>query len=202
MAVRHNKRDKFEQMREDAIERILSAAKALFANNGYAATTVQMIAQKANLVPSAIYHYFAGKEDLLEAVLDREMAEVDKTINIGLQQYLLQEGTDAFLDFMMKSVCENKERISLMCHLVQFRNATEYCKDKLHLIHHFSEIIGDYIRVPEAREAAVDIIIDFVCSAAFYSITGRRDIFERQIGQLKTKANNLLMGKLLDPSQV
>lgn len=122
MAVRHNKRDKFEQMREDAIERILSAAKALFANNGYAATTVQMIAQKANLVPSAIYHYFAGKEDLLEAVLDREMAEVDKTINIGLQQYLLQEGTDAFLDFMMKSVCENKERISLMCHLVQFRN--------------------------------------------------------------------------------
>lgn len=73
MAVRHNKRDKFEQMREDAIERILSAAKELFANNGYAATTVQMIAQKANLVPSAIYHYFAGKEDLLEAVLDREM---------------------------------------------------------------------------------------------------------------------------------
>ncbi|MFR8011908.1 MAG: TetR/AcrR family transcriptional regulator [Clostridia bacterium] len=202
MAVRHNKRDKFEQMREDAIERILSAAKELFANNGYAATTVQMIAQKANLVPSAIYHYFAGKEDLLEAVLDREMAEIDKTINIGLQQYLLEDGTDAFLDFMAKSVYENKERISLMCHLVQFRNATEYCKDKLHLIHHFSEIIGDYIRGSEAREAMQDIIIDFVCSAAFYSITGRRDIFERQISQLKIKANNLLMGKLLDPSQI
>lgn len=202
MAIRHNKRDKFEQMREDAIERILSAAKELFANNGYAATTIQMIAQRANLVPSAIYHYFAGKEDLLEAVLDREMAEIDKTINVGLQQYLLQEGTDAFLDFMMGSVYENKERISLMCHLVQFRNATEYCKDKLHLIHHFSEIIGDYIRVPETREAAQDVIIDFVCSAAFYSITGRRDIFERQIGQLKTKASRLLTGELLDPSQV
>lgn len=175
MAVRHNKRDKFEQMREDAIERILSAAKELFANNGYAATTIQMIAQKANLVPSAIYHYFAGKEDLLEAVLDREMMEIDKTINIGLQQYLLEDGTDAFLDFMARSVCENKERISLICHLVQFRNATEYCKDKLHLIHHFSEIIKDYIRDPETRKAAEDIIVDFACNAAFYSITSRRD---------------------------
>lgn len=202
MAIRHNKRDKFEQMREDAIERILSAAKELFANNGYAATTIQMIAQRANLVPSAIYHYFAGKEDLLEAVLDREMVEIDKTINIGLQQYLIPEGRDAFLDFMMESVCKNRDRISLMCHLVQFRNAMEYCKDKLQLIRHFTEIIGDYIQDPVQKTAVRDIIIDFVSSAAFYSITGRRDIFERQIGQLKTKASSLLTGGLLDPSQV
>lgn len=47
-----------------------------------------------------------------------------------------------------------------------------------------------------------DIIIDFVCSAAFYAITGRWDIFERQISRLKIKANNLLMGKLFDPSQI
>lgn len=67
-------------MREDSIERILQAARSLFANNGYAATTMQMIAKQAGLVPSGIYHYFAGKNDLLEAVLDRETAALDRSV--------------------------------------------------------------------------------------------------------------------------
>lgn len=202
MEMQYNKRDKFKQMREDAVERILQAARELFASNGYAATTVQMIAKRADLVPSAMYHYFAGKEDLIEAVLDREMAEIDRTMNIGLQQYFLEEGTDAFLDFMTKYVYENRDRVSLMCHLVQFRNTTEYCKGKLHLIHHFSEIIGDYIRLPEVREAAEDVIIDFVSSAVFFSITGRRDIFERQINQLKVTAKKIVTPDSLGVSTV
>ena len=71
MPMRGCRHDKFEQMREEAVARILDAAYELFANNGYAATTMQMIAKKAGLVPSGIYHYYTGKEDLLEAVLNR-----------------------------------------------------------------------------------------------------------------------------------
>ncbi|MFR8012342.1 MAG: TetR/AcrR family transcriptional regulator [Clostridia bacterium] len=67
MAVPANTKTKFEQMREDATQRILNAAKDLFASNGYAATTIQMIAKQADLVPSAIYHYFSGKEGLWTA---------------------------------------------------------------------------------------------------------------------------------------
>lgn len=35
------KRDKFDAMREDAIERILTASTQLFSDYGYAATTIQ-----------------------------------------------------------------------------------------------------------------------------------------------------------------
>ena len=51
------KRDKFDAMREDAIERILTASTQLFSDYGYAATTIQMIADRAKVVPSGIYHY-------------------------------------------------------------------------------------------------------------------------------------------------
>ena len=58
MDIEH-KRDKFDAMREDAIERILSASTQLFSDYGYAATTIQMIADRAKVVPSGIYHYYA-----------------------------------------------------------------------------------------------------------------------------------------------
>ena len=71
------KRDKFDAMREDAIERILTASTQLFSDYGYAATTIQMIADRAKVVPSGIYHYYAGKSDLLKAVVDRLVQKVE-----------------------------------------------------------------------------------------------------------------------------
>lgn len=185
MAAQRKKRDKFEHMREDAIERILTAAKELFATYGYAATTMQMIAKKANLVPSGIYHYFAGKEDLLEAVLDREVAEIDKNLNIGLREHLTGNGN--FIEYMKESVYENRARISLLAHLVQFRCVPEYCGDKLNILKHFSEIVDVYISSPEEKEAAQNIIADFMSSAVFYAITGHQDIFERQVEDMKIR---------------
>ena len=66
MAVHYIEKAKCEQMREDSIRRILTAAMHLFADNGYTATTMQMIAREANLVPSGIYHYFSvsGRRDI------------------------------------------------------------------------------------------------------------------------------------------
>lgn len=107
MAVQASTKNKFKQMREDATGRILDAAKELFAGNGYAATTMQMIARRADLVPSAIYHYFAGKEDLLEAVLIREVEAIDKNVYIALQRHPVPEDMDGFLDAMANSACEN-----------------------------------------------------------------------------------------------
>jgi AcrR family transcriptional regulator len=50
--------------------RVLDAARAEFATRGYAATTVTAVARAADLAPSAIYHYFGGKQQLYEAVFE------------------------------------------------------------------------------------------------------------------------------------
>lgn len=188
MAVPTSTKNKFEQMREDAIQRILDAAKELFASNGYAATTIQMIAKQANLVPSAIYHYFSGKEGVLEAVLNREVSAIDQEVYIALQQNQLPDEINGFIDYMANSARKNKARISLLCHLVQFRCVPEYCKDQLSILQHFHEIMRDYIPNTSELQNMEKLMVDFSSYAVFYSITGHRDIFDRMIFELKETA--------------
>lgn len=48
---------------------ILDAARAEFAERGYAASTIRTIAQRAGLSLSAMYYYYPSKQDLLVALL-------------------------------------------------------------------------------------------------------------------------------------
>lgn len=191
MTVQYVKRNKYEQMRKDAIERILTAAEELFAVNGYTATTIQKIAVHAEMVPSAIYHYFVSKESVLEAVLERETEVLNQLLIDGLRKHLTTRGINDFLNYMRDCVYENRERISLMCQLTQLRCVPESAQKKLNVQPLFNETIEEYIFAPEARERLKKIMPDFVAGAVLYVIAGNRDIFEQQIEDLKQKAAKL-----------
>ena len=49
---------------------VLEAAARLFAQRGYAATSMRDIAQAASMLPGSLYYHFAAKEDLLAAVYE------------------------------------------------------------------------------------------------------------------------------------
>ncbi len=51
-------------------KRIIDAARAEFADRGYAAAAITTIAEQARLTPGSIYHYYSGKPALYEAVFD------------------------------------------------------------------------------------------------------------------------------------
>ena len=55
---------------EDTRASILGAARAEFAANGYAATSLRAIARRAGVDPALVHHYFDGKDDLFTATLD------------------------------------------------------------------------------------------------------------------------------------
>jgi AcrR family transcriptional regulator len=50
-------------------ERIVAAARALFLERGFAATTIAGVAEAANVAPETVYAAFRGKAGLLEAVV-------------------------------------------------------------------------------------------------------------------------------------
>jgi AcrR family transcriptional regulator len=52
-------------------ERILDAGEALFAERGFAATTVRDIVGRVGLTAASLYNHFEGKEALYTAVLER-----------------------------------------------------------------------------------------------------------------------------------
>jgi AcrR family transcriptional regulator len=52
-------------------DQILDAAETLFARQGYDRTTIKQIGAASGLNPALLYYYFAGKEELYQAVLQR-----------------------------------------------------------------------------------------------------------------------------------
>ncbi|MEV4312655.1 helix-turn-helix domain-containing protein [Actinocrispum sp. NPDC049592] len=53
----------------DSRQDVLGAAAELFVSHGYSATSTRSIAEKAGLRQASLYHYFAGKEDILAELL-------------------------------------------------------------------------------------------------------------------------------------
>ena len=52
---------------------MIAGAARVFAERGYAETSVAELAEALGLATGAIYHYFSGKEDLLIAICDQLM---------------------------------------------------------------------------------------------------------------------------------
>ncbi|MGD1105465.1 MAG: TetR/AcrR family transcriptional regulator [Terracidiphilus sp.] len=57
-----------------AREKLIEAATQLFANQGVAATTFAMIAERAELTPAMLHYYFRDREQLLDAVVEERLA--------------------------------------------------------------------------------------------------------------------------------
>jgi AcrR family transcriptional regulator len=53
---------------------ILDAAASLFAERGYAGTSTRRIAERAGMRQASMYYHFAGKEDILLALLEPSVA--------------------------------------------------------------------------------------------------------------------------------
>ena len=56
------------------------AARELAAERGYRGVTVDDVCTRAGLSKGAFYGYFEAKQDLLQAILDEEVAEVDELL--------------------------------------------------------------------------------------------------------------------------
>jgi AcrR family transcriptional regulator len=82
---------------------ILSAARSLFAKQGYASTKIGSIASKARCTSGALYHHFGGKKEVFRSVVDRVMTDLMSAAAEALAReedpwLALKAGIDAILD--------------------------------------------------------------------------------------------------------
>ncbi len=75
-----------QREREQRETSILSAAETLFAQKGYQQTSIEEIADMAEISPGTIYFYFKNKEDLLINLMDEMGHLVRKTLGDGFAQ--------------------------------------------------------------------------------------------------------------------
>jgi AcrR family transcriptional regulator len=65
-----------QERSEATTERLLESARRLFADQGFAATSLDQVVADAGVTKGALYHHFDSKRDLFRAVFDREHARI------------------------------------------------------------------------------------------------------------------------------
>ena len=65
---------------QDLKTQILDTAEEFFAENGYAATSIRRIADKAGVNPALVHYYFGNKRALLQMVMERTLEPLGQAI--------------------------------------------------------------------------------------------------------------------------
>lgn len=73
----------FQVMQEESRAAILQAASELFAEQGFAHTSVSAIAKRAGISQGLMYNYFASKDELLRAIFERGWEDVQASFLIA-----------------------------------------------------------------------------------------------------------------------
>ena len=117
-----------------AYEQIMTAARELFAKNGFRDTTIRMIAQKAKVNGAAINYYFSSKEALYEEIFDQAFQKFGRPLGdlIGTvkDQATWKAALEKWFDFMLGLFLLDDPRQALVRRLVaQERSSpTEFCR--------------------------------------------------------------------------
>lgn len=101
---------------------ILSAAKQVFAERGYHATTVADIARQAGLSYGSIYWYYDSKETLFHELMSAEAQALRAHINAAVRATSAEAGPSAPLQAAVRATLEFYESDSALVKLL-FRDA-------------------------------------------------------------------------------
>src|SRR4051794_31756996 len=86
MATKKPGRGQGVRVREVTRARLLATAEDVFWSRGYAATSVDLIAEKAGYTTGAVYSNFGGKADLFLAVLEQASADQLAAVRTALDE--------------------------------------------------------------------------------------------------------------------
>jgi AcrR family transcriptional regulator len=92
-----------ERQAEATRELLVSIARERFTEQGYAATSIEDIVQRAGVAKGALYHHFSGKDALFRAVYEAVLAEAVSAVMAAALAAeepwgAVRSGLSAFLD--------------------------------------------------------------------------------------------------------
>ena len=91
---------------EERRRELIDTAERLFMEKGYEHTAISDIVKELNLAQGTLYYYFSSKEDILEAVVEKSIADLEQSVNRLIQNgnadevALLNEAINEILRFV------------------------------------------------------------------------------------------------------
>lgn len=99
MAPRTSKQ--FEEIRQSRKAELIEAAMELFANNGFAGTSISSVANKAGVSKGLIYNYFENKEALVKELIMEGLEKIMEEMDFDFSQKMTR---DTIIDLMDKNL--------------------------------------------------------------------------------------------------
>ena len=179
---------------EHVLADILTAARQLFEKQGLKKTTMDDIASRIGKCKSALYYYFAGKDEIFEAVVHQEMTEFFRQITIETNAELgSKEKLIAYCRTRLKKISElcNLNEV-LKKDLIDFAGRMELIKKKYDTLQValVKDIITVGIRRGEFRKMGEEFIESLSCLivSASKSLEIPLRVDDRQPGSLNKRA--------------
>jgi AcrR family transcriptional regulator len=100
--------------RSTARERVLDAARILFSEYGVSGTSLQMIADRLGVTKAAVYHQFHAKEEIVVALLEKPVAQLEPIIARAETMDTREHQLDVLLLGLVDVVLENPEVVGMI----------------------------------------------------------------------------------------
>ena len=90
---------RFQEKREQSVNKLVEVGLSLFATQGYEATSIRAIAAEADMSLGLLYNYFKSKDELLEEIFRRGVQDIhasfadlpdDGLSSIGIERLIRQ----------------------------------------------------------------------------------------------------------------
>jgi TetR/AcrR family transcriptional regulator len=159
---------------QPAKERLIKAGVTLFAEKGYASTSVREIVARAGVTKPVLYYYFRNKEGLFRAIMD-QATEMQKTL---LGRVLETPGSvlERIIDLcglVYKGMLENQDLFRLIHNLISGtpQGVPEYEFDQYHrrMVDATKAIYVEGLALNEVKEADPEEVAILVLSLVHYS---------------------------------
>lgn len=171
----------------ETVERILDAAEQLFAEKGFAETSLRLITSKAGVNLAAVNYHFGSKKALIQAVFSRFLGpfcqaleeELDRRQVQGEQQPSLESLLELLVELAMATKPRNGNDLAIFMRLL----GLAFSQSQGHLRKYLDEVYGKLFRrymslVHQAspRLAPLELFwrVHFMLGAAAFSMSGIR----------------------------
>lgn len=178
-------------------EQLVSVARDLFAADGYDATFLDAVVERAGVTKGALYHHFGGKRDLFEAVYAAEQSAIEQriygvTVDISDSWEAFCTGCEAFfggaLDSGFQQILTDAPAVLGWTAMREIEDRHLMALLKLGL----TRVINDGHIKSRRIEPLAHQIHGAMCEAAM--VIARSDDPEQEVAEATSALNDLLSG--------
>ena len=144
-------RERITKDPEERRQELIDAAERLFMEKGYEATAVSDIVQDVGVAQGTFYYYFRSKEEILEAIIEKDMAALEDDVRVITEDPHLDPA--AKINAIVNSIIGiSSSRKEIMDYLHKESNAVMHEKMERHLIERLVPLMAEVVSQGVAEE--------------------------------------------------